>query len=110
VDISKLTEVNQEVKVGELTVPSGVTLLTDKNQSVVRVGALISKEAEAEAAAEAAAAAAAAAEAAAAATPAAGAPPAGGPAEGAPAEKPAEAAKHQEAAKAPAGVTPKSSK
>jgi large subunit ribosomal protein L25 len=73
VDVSKLAEVNQEVNVGELNVPSGVTVLTDKDQSVVRVGALISKEAEAEAAAEAAAAAAAAAEAAAA-------PPAGGPA------------------------------
>lgn len=67
VDVSRLAQVNQEVKVGELKVPSGVILLTDKDQSVVRVGALISKEAEAEAAAEAAAAAAAAAEAAAAA-------------------------------------------
>jgi large subunit ribosomal protein L25 len=93
VDVSKLAEVNQEVNVGDLTVPSGVTVLTAKDQSVVRVGALISKEAEAEAAAEAAKAAAAAAEAAAAATPAAGetpaegtpvaekTPPAGGPAE-----------------------------
>jgi len=93
VDVSKLAEVNQEVAVGDLKVPSGVTVLTAKDQSVVRVGALISKEAEAEAAAEAAKAAAAAAEAAAAATPAAGAtpaegapvaektPPVGGPAE-----------------------------
>lgn len=106
VDVTKLAEVNQEVKVGELTVPSGVTILTDKDQFVVRVGALISKEAEAEAAAEAAAAAAAAAEAAAATTAAAGAP-----AEGAPvSEKPAEAAKPQEPAKAPAETTPKTSK
>ena len=66
VDVSILKEVNQEVKVGELTIPTGVTILTDKDQSVVRVGALISKEAEAEAAAEAVAKAAAAAEAAAA--------------------------------------------
>lgn len=68
VDVSNLKEVDQEVKVGELKVPPGATLLTDKDQSVVRVGALISKEAEAEAAAEAAAKAAAAAEAAAAPT------------------------------------------
>ncbi|MCX6793945.1 MAG: 50S ribosomal protein L25 [Candidatus Gottesmanbacteria bacterium] len=102
VDVSKLAEVNREVKVSELKIPAGVTVLTDKDQSVVRVGALISKEAEAEAAAEAAEAAAAAAEAAAAT------PPAGGaPAEGVPtAEKPAEAAKPQE----PAGITPKTSK
>jgi large subunit ribosomal protein L25 len=104
VDVSKLAEVNQEVKVGELKIPSGVSVLTDKDQSVVRVGALISKEAEAEAAAEAAAAAAAAAEAAAASP--AGGPtgePAGeAPAEGAPAaEKPAEA---------PVETTPKASK
>jgi large subunit ribosomal protein L25 len=97
VDVSKLADVNQEVKVGELKVPSGVTVLTTKDQSVVRVGALISKEAEAEAAAEAAAAAPLAGE------PAAGAPPAGGPAEGTPAaEKPAEATKPQESAKTPA--------
>ncbi len=103
VDVSKLTDVGQEVKVGELKVPSGVTILTDKDQSVVRVSALISKEAEAEAAAEAAAAAAAAAEAAAAAAPTTeGAPAAGGPAEA----QPAEAAKPQEQA----AVTPKPSK
>ncbi len=108
VDVSKLSKVNQEVKVGELKMPSGVTLLMDKDQSVVRVGALISKEAEAEAVAEAAAAAAAAAEAAAAATPATGTSPAGGPAEGAPSAD--VAAKPQEAVKAPVGVTPKASK
>lgn len=87
VDVSRLADVNQEVKVGELKIPSGVTFLTDKDQSVVRVGALISKEAEAEAAAEAAAAAAAAAEAAAAAPPAGGAPAEAAP----PAEAPVEA-------------------
>jgi large subunit ribosomal protein L25 len=97
VDVSKLADVNEEVKVGELKVPSGVTLLTDKDQSVVRVGALISKEAEAEAAAEAAAAAAAAAEAAAATTAAAGT----APTETAPADK---------AAEAPVETTPKASK
>jgi large subunit ribosomal protein L25 len=98
VDVSKLKDVNQEVKVSELNVPAGVTVLTDKEQLVVRVGALISKEAEAEAAAEAAAKAAAAAEAAAA-TPAPGATPA----EGAPT---AEAVKPQETT----GTTPKASK
>jgi large subunit ribosomal protein L25 len=66
VDITKLAEVDQEVKVGDITVPSGVIILTAADQSVVRVGSLISKEAEAQAAAEAAAAAATAAEAAAA--------------------------------------------
>ncbi len=101
VDVSKLSEVNQEVNVGGLKIPSGVTILTDKDQSVVRVGALISKEAEAEAAAEAAAAAAAAAEAAAAEVP--GGQVAGAaPSEGAPAaEKPDEGPKPQESAKTP---------
>jgi len=74
VDVSKLAEVNQEVKVGELKISTGVTVLTDKDQSIVRVSALISKEAEAEAAAEAVAKAAAAAEAAAATVPASGTP------------------------------------
>lgn len=86
VDVTKLTSVDEDVKVGALLLPSGVTLLTNKDVTIVRVGALISKEAEAEAAAEAAAAAAAAAEAAAAQTP-------GAPAEATPAtseEKPSE--------------------
>lgn len=90
VDVSKLAQVDQEVKVSDLTIPKGVTVLTALDQSVIRVGALISKEAEAEAAAEAAAAAAAAAEAAAA--------PGAAPAEGEPA---AEAPKPQEAVNAP---------
>lgn len=91
VDVTKLADIGQEVKVADISVPKGVTMLTAVDQSVVRVGALISKEAEAQAAAEAAAAAAAAAESAAAA-PAEGAPlPAGqAPVEGA---KPPEAAK-----------------
>lgn len=101
VDVSKLAEVDQEVKVGELKIPAGVTVLTAKDQSVVRVGALISKEAEAEAAAEAAAAAAAAAEAAAAA------PPAGGPAAGAPE---AGAQPQEKPAETPGETTPKASK
>ena len=103
VDVTKLADVNQEVKVGELKIPSGVTILTDKDQSVVRVGALISKEAEAEAAAEAAAAAAAAAEAAAATPSTEAAPAAGAPA----GEKPADAPAKPQGAPAP---TPKASK
>lgn len=94
VDVTKLSEIDQEVKVGDLPVPSGVTVLTAQDQAVVRVGPLISKEAEAQAAAEAAAAAAAAAEAAAAA-------PAGeaAPQEAPAGEAPAEAPKAPEAAK-----------
>jgi large subunit ribosomal protein L25 len=97
VDVSKLAEVDQEAKVKDLSIPEGVTVLTAADQSVVRVGALISKEAEAQAAAEAAAAAAAAAEAAAVA-PAQEAVPAAAPT----GEAPAEAQKAPEAAKPPA--------
>ncbi|HLD25347.1 MAG TPA: 50S ribosomal protein L25 [Patescibacteria group bacterium] len=59
VDVSRLETVDQELKVSDLTVPSGVTLLTDGALVIAKVGALVSKEAEAQAAAEAAAAAAA---------------------------------------------------
>ncbi len=69
VDVSGLTQVNQEFKVSQLSVPAQVTLLTEGELTVVKIGVLVSREAEAEAAAEAAEAAAAAAEAAAAATP-----------------------------------------
>ena len=85
IDVSRLAEVGQEVKVADLTTLKGVTILTDANLAVVRVGPLVSKEAEAQAAAEAAEAAAKAAEAAAAA-PAAGTPGEAPPAEGKPAE------------------------
>lgn len=68
VDVAKLAAVNQELKVSELKVPAGVTILTDPGLTIVKIGALVTKEAEAEAAAEAAAAAAAAAESAAAGT------------------------------------------
>lgn len=80
VDVSGLTAVDAEVKVGELKLGNGVTLISDPALTTVKVGALVTKEAEAEAAAEAAAKAAAAAEAAAgaeAATPAAEAAPEG---------------------------------
>lgn len=63
-EVSRLAAVDQELKVADLKAPSGVTILTDGSLVVAKVGALVSKEAEAQAAAEAAAAAAAAAEAA----------------------------------------------
>lgn len=99
VDVTKLAEVDQEVKVSNITVPSGVTILTGADQTVVRVGPLISKEAEAQAAAEAAEAAAKAAEAAAASTATA---PAGETPAATPGEAPAETAKATEEPKPPA--------
>ncbi len=62
VDVSTLSAVDQEIKVNQLKIPEGVTVLSDQNIGVVKVGSLVTKEAEAEAAAEAAAAAAKAAE------------------------------------------------
>ncbi len=88
ISVGGLSEVNQEVKVKDLKVPAGLTVLSDGELTIVKVGSLISKEAEAEAAAEEAAKAAAA-EAAPAAEGAA-APPAEGEA---PAEKPKEEGK-----------------
>lgn len=59
-DVTALAEVNAEVKVKDLVVPKGVTVLTEAELVLAKIGSLISKEAEAEeAAAEAAAAAAA---------------------------------------------------
>lgn len=58
-DVSGLTAVNQELKVGDIAPPSGVTVLSDAGLTVVKISALVSKEAEAQAAEEAAAAAAA---------------------------------------------------
>jgi large subunit ribosomal protein L25 len=59
VDVSGLAEINQEINVVDLSVPSGVTVLTDGNLTVAKIGSLVTKEAEAQAAAEEAAAAAA---------------------------------------------------
>jgi len=59
VDVSKLEAVNQEFKVSDLVIPSGVSVLSDATLTVAKIGTLISREAEAEAAAEAVAAAAA---------------------------------------------------
>lgn len=46
VDISSLTEVDQTIKVKQLTAPAGVKFLTDEEQAVVRLAPLVSKEAE----------------------------------------------------------------
>lgn len=54
VDIRSLSDVNAEVKVGDLMIPEGVTVLSDASLTVVKIGSLVSREAEAEAAAEAA--------------------------------------------------------
>ncbi|MBI5620816.1 50S ribosomal protein L25 [Candidatus Gottesmanbacteria bacterium] len=54
VDVVNLTEVEQEVKVKDLKVPAGLTVLSDAELTVIKIGSLITKEAEAEAAAEAA--------------------------------------------------------
>ena len=84
VDVSGLDAVNQELKIADVKIPSGVTVLSDAGLTVVKIGSVVSKEAEAQAAADAAAALAAA------------------PAEGTPTEqtegiKPAEAGKTEEA-------------
>ena len=56
VDVTGLAEVDQELKVSDLKVPQGVTVLTDQEVIVVKVGELVSKAAEEQAAAEEAAA------------------------------------------------------
>lgn len=59
VDVTQLSAVDEEIKVKDLKVASGVTILTDPEQIVIKVGSLISEEAkklaEEEAAAKAAA-------------------------------------------------------
>jgi large subunit ribosomal protein L25 len=57
VDISTLTEVDQELKVSSLAIHDDVAIITDKNLTVIKVGPLVTKEAEAQAKAEEAAAA-----------------------------------------------------
>lgn len=85
VDVTSLAEVGQELKVSDLRAPSGVAVLSDAAISVVKVGELVSKEAEEQAAAEVAAAEEAAA-------------PAEGEAPAEDAEKPAEASAEKPAA------------
>lgn len=63
VNVEALTNVDDQITVGELKVPEDVEILTDKEQVVAKIGELVTKEAQEEAAAEAAAAEAAAAEA-----------------------------------------------
>lgn len=48
VDVSALSEVDQETKVGELKVPSGVTILTDPGLVVCKIGPLVTAEMEEE--------------------------------------------------------------
>lgn len=55
VDTTKLAEVNDELKVADLNVPQAVKVLTDTGLTVVKIGPLVTKEAEAQAAAETAA-------------------------------------------------------
>lgn len=68
VSITELKALGEEIKVADLKVPAGVTILTDAELTVIKIGALVTKEAEAEAKAEEVAAAATATEAGAAAT------------------------------------------
>lgn len=56
VQVEPLAELNAQITVGEIKAPAGVTILTDASQVVAKIGELISKEAQAQAAAEAAAA------------------------------------------------------
>lgn len=46
VDISKLTEVDQEIKAGELKLSKKVALLTDPNLVICKISPLVTKEAE----------------------------------------------------------------
>lgn len=55
VDVASLSDIGQEIKVGNLSVLAGVTLLTDAGLTVVTVGALVSHEALEQAQEEAAA-------------------------------------------------------
>jgi large subunit ribosomal protein L25 len=92
VKVDALAAVDEQILVSDIKVDAGVTVLTEPSQVVFKIGELVTKEMEAQAAADEAAAAAAAAEAA----------PAEG-AEGAEGEKPAEAAEGAaEGAEAPA--------
>jgi len=56
VDVTGLSDVDQELKVSDLKIPHGVTMLSDADVIVVKVAALVTKAAEEQAAAETAAA------------------------------------------------------
>jgi large subunit ribosomal protein L25 len=104
INVESLAALDAQVTVGEIKVPTGVTILTDASQVVAKIGSLISKEAAEQAAAEAAAAEAAKA-ATAAATPAEGGAPA---AEGA--AQPTTAGEAKPAAGAPAAAAKQETK
>lgn len=53
VDISSLVDVNQEISASQIKMPSGVTLLTDPATILMKIGPLVTKEAEAQATVEA---------------------------------------------------------
>lgn len=46
IDVTSLTVLDQELKVSDLKLPKGITVLTDPNLGVVKIGKLVSKEAE----------------------------------------------------------------
>ena len=54
IDLSGLADVGQDITAAAVTLPSGVTLITDPTTVLVKVGPLVTKEAEAEVAADAA--------------------------------------------------------
>ena len=56
VSVEALANIDDQITVGELKVPAGVEVLTDANQVVSKIGELVSKEAQEQAAEEAAAA------------------------------------------------------
>lgn len=56
VNVEHLTAIDEQINVSDLKIPAGVTVLTDQEQVVVKIGELVSKEAAQQAAAEAAAA------------------------------------------------------
>jgi large subunit ribosomal protein L25 len=62
VNVENLANIDDQITVGELTKPTGVEILTDPNLVVVKIGELVTKEAQEQAAEEAAAAEAASAE------------------------------------------------
>lgn len=62
VNVENLASIDEQIIISDLKVPQGVEVLTDPNQVVVKIGELVSKEAQEQAAEEAAAAEAAAAE------------------------------------------------
>lgn len=55
VDVTHLANIDDQVTVGDIKLPQGVTILTEPNQVVAKIGELVTKEAQEQAAAEAAA-------------------------------------------------------